>query len=89
MTATYPAGPRPRGRFALVPEDDPAFRFRRVGEKRLVDDREAGTYSTPPEAAPDPEETRRAREGLPGGFAAIALTVGLVFVIAMLLNALL
>lgn len=54
-----------------------------------MDDREAGTYSTPPEAAPGPEETRRAREGLPGGFAAIAITVGLVFVIAMLLNALL
>lgn len=54
-----------------------------------MDDREAGTYSTPPEAAPDPAETRAAREGLPGGMAAIAVTVFLVFLIAMLLNALL
>jgi hypothetical protein len=54
-----------------------------------MDDREAGSYSTPPEAAPSAEETRRAREGLPGGMAAIAVTVALVFVIAMLLNALL
>jgi hypothetical protein len=54
-----------------------------------MDDREAGTYSTPPEAAPSPEETRRVREGMPGGMAAIAVTIFLVFVIAMLLNALL
>jgi hypothetical protein len=54
-----------------------------------MDDREAGTYSTPPEAAPSPEETRAAREGLPGGMAAIAITVAVVFVIAMVLNAVL
>ncbi len=54
-----------------------------------MDDREAGTYSTPPEAAPSPEETRRAREGRPGGMAAIAVTGAAVFVIAMVLNALL
>jgi hypothetical protein len=54
-----------------------------------MDDREAGTYSTPPEAAPDPSETRAAREGLPGGMAAIAVTIFLVFLVAMLLNALL
>jgi hypothetical protein len=54
-----------------------------------MDDRRAGTYSTPPRAAPPPEETRAAREGLPGGMAAIAVTVFAVFLIAMLLNALL
>lgn len=54
-----------------------------------MDDREAGSYSTPPEKTPDPAETRAAREGLPGGMAAIAIAVFVVFVIAMLLNALL
>ena len=54
-----------------------------------MDDREAGTYSTPPEAAPDEAETRAAKRGLPGGFAAIGITVFLVFVIFMLLKALL
>ena len=53
-----------------------------------MDDREAGSYSTPPEKAPDPAETRAAREGLPGGMAAIALTVFAVFVIGMLIKAL-
>lgn len=52
-----------------------------------MDDREAGSYSTPPEAAPDPAETRAAREGLPGGMAAIAIAVFIVFVIGMLLKA--
>ena len=54
-------------------------------------DPEAGTYSTPPEAAcqPDPDETRAARQGLPGGMAAIGSAVFVVFVIAMVLNAVL
>jgi len=54
-----------------------------------VDDREAGSYSTPPEAAPAPEEQRAAKAGMPGGFAAIGITVFLVFVIFMILKAVL
>ncbi|HWH05272.1 MAG TPA: hypothetical protein VNT23_02410 [Gaiellaceae bacterium] len=54
-----------------------------------MDDREAGSYSTPPEAAPDPAERREARAGFPGGFAAIGITVFLVFVIFMVLKAVL
>ncbi len=54
-----------------------------------MDAREAQTYSTPPEAAPDPTETRAARRGMPGGFAAIGITILLVVLIFMLLKALL
>ena len=42
-----------------------------------MDDREAGTYSTPPEAAPSERETRRARESLARG---LPLLFGSVFV---------
>lgn len=59
------------------------------GEGKGMDDREAQTYSTPPEAAPDRAETREARAAMPGGFAAIGITVFLVFVIFMILKALL
>lgn len=59
------------------------------GHTKSMDDREAGTYSTPPEATPEPQETRAARSGMPGGFAAIGITVFLVFLIFMLLKALL
>lgn len=46
-----------------------------------MDDREAGTYSTPPEAAPSAEETRRAEVGLRKGLPALIWSVFLAFVI--------
>jgi amino acid transporter len=53
-----------------------------------VDDREAGTYSTPPDAAPSAEETRAARRdmarGLPLLFGSVFITFVVVAVIILL-----
>lgn len=46
-----------------------------------MDDREAGTYSTPPEAAPGEAEGRAARERLGSGFPALLGSVFVAFVV--------
>lgn len=46
-----------------------------------MDDREAGTYSTPPEAAPTAGETRAAREGTATGMRTLFTSVFLGFVV--------
>jgi len=46
-----------------------------------MDDREAGTYSTPPEAAPPPAETRAARESLAKGMPTLFGSVFVAFVL--------
>lgn len=62
------------------------------GESQNMDDREAGTYSTPPEAAPGEAEARAARDrmssGLPvliGSIFAGAFLVGLIALLVYLL----
>ena len=46
-----------------------------------MDDREAGTYSTPPEAAPGEAEGEAARERLGRGFPALLGSVFVAFVV--------
>lgn len=62
------------------------------GESGGMDDREAGTYSTPPEAAPGEAEARAARDrmssGLPvliGSIFAGAFVVGLIALLVYVL----
>ena len=50
-----------------------------------MDDPEAGTYSTPPEAAPPPEATRDAREGLGRGLPVLFGSVFVAFVVVALI----
>jgi hypothetical protein len=47
----------------------------------IVDDREAGTYSTPPEAASDPGETRAARERAGAGMGTLFASIFVAFVV--------
>jgi hypothetical protein len=53
----------------------------RRGDSQVVDDREAGTYSTPPEAAASPEEATRARERVGAGVGTLFGSVFVAFVI--------
>ena len=46
-----------------------------------MDDREAETYSTPPEAAPPPAETAAARESMARGMPALFASVFVAFVV--------
>ena len=50
-----------------------------------MDDREAGTYSTPPEAAPGEAEGEAARERLGRGFPALLGSVFVAFVVVAVL----
>jgi hypothetical protein len=49
-----------------------------------VDDRDAGTYSTPPEAAPSERETRSARNELARGLPVLMSSVFVAFVVVAL-----
>ena len=51
-----------------------------------MDDREAGTYSTPPEAAPSPEETRQAKASLRQGLPALIWSVFAAFVLVAIVG---
>lgn len=46
-----------------------------------MDDREAGTYSTPPEAAPSPREARAARERVGAGVGTLLGSIFVAFVV--------
>jgi hypothetical protein len=46
-----------------------------------VDDREAGTYSTPPEAAPGPAEAGAARERVGAGVGTLFGSIFVAFVV--------
>jgi hypothetical protein len=46
-----------------------------------MDDREAGTYSTPPEAAPPQGEAEAARERIGPGMAALVGSIFVAFVV--------
>jgi hypothetical protein len=52
-----------------------------TGERRLVDDREAGTYSTPPEAGSTEREATAARERVGAGVGTLFGSVFVAFVI--------
>jgi hypothetical protein len=49
-----------------------------------VDDREAGSYSTPPKAASTVEETRAARERVGAGVGTLLASVFIAFVLVAL-----
>ena len=51
------------------------------GEEERMDDREAGSYSTPPEAAPGEAEGQAARDRLGTGFPALFGSVFIAFVV--------
>jgi hypothetical protein len=51
------------------------------GDDGGMDDREAGTYSTPPEAAPGTAETRAARESTAAGMRTLFASVFIAFVV--------
>ena len=59
---------------------------RRPRHKLSVDDREAGTYSTPPEQTPPPRETRAAKRSLPLGLALIAGGIFTAVVVVILIG---
>lgn len=46
-----------------------------------MDDREAGTYSTPPEAAPSPAEARAARDRVGKGVGTLLGSIFVAFVV--------
>ena len=51
------------------------------GDETQVDDREARTYSTPPEAAPPPDEAAAARERVGEGLGTLFGSVFVAFVV--------
>jgi hypothetical protein len=55
-----------------------------TGESEHVDDREAGTYSTPPEAAPPPGEAAGARERVGAGVGTLFASIFVAFVVVAL-----
>lgn len=59
----------------------PGFAKGRRGDTEVVDDREAGTYSTPEELAPGEAEGRAARERMSAGLPALFGSVFVAFVV--------
>jgi hypothetical protein len=57
------------------------FTCGRAGMESVVDDREARTYSTPPEAAPSASEATAARERVGAGLSTLFGSVFVAFVV--------